>query len=502
MWLIPSNLFHIKMHFRKKSYIYYLLIISLLPFTFKLYGQESNYWYSNYGAGSFLMGGIEVGGVSNNSAVYYNPGALCFIEGEYFEAQADVISADVFKIENGVGEGLPVTFLQMEASPSLFSYTKHGKTIIDYTYAISVLTKNNSNINFNADYEAEGNYMLPNEQIDVFHGSYYYANRVRENWLSGALSFKISEHIGVGISGNLVVRAQDFTRSYSAEVFAKNDTVNVPGEFSKAALVNYSQLFTLRSIGLIFKPAIRVNFDQLKLGLALTTPNISLGLLKNKAQRKEKAILPDINDNILYEANTHNDYSGVYRTPFIIDFGVAYKFSKTEIAGALALFLPVDKYNMIRHNENSRDYINQITPNTEFAYPKMAHKTVLNFGLAVIHQFRDNIYYIGSLRTDFNFFDSDKLDRLADFVPNMAYWDMYHLTSGIVIEGPRTSLAFGLNYGLGLSWNDLQLVNMTTASQDNFLIGDRNSNTSTQFHNFGFIFGLNYTINKMEGLKY
>jgi len=131
----------------------------------------------------------------------------------------------------------------------------------------------------------------------------------------------------------------------------------------------------------------------------------------------------------------------------------------------------------------------------------MAHKSVINFGLAYTRQLRDRLYYAGSFRTDFNYFDNGELNRNEMFVPSMTYWDMYHFTSGLVIEGPRTHLSFGLNYGLGLTSGDPQQVSMSGISQENMLQGELNNNTKTQLHNIAFVFGLHYTINKMDGLK-
>ena len=131
----------------------------------------------------------------------------------------------------------------------------------------------------------------------------------------------------------------------------------------------------------------------------------------------------------------------------------------------------------------------------------MAHKSVINVGIAVTAQITDNFYYAGSLRTDFNFFDDKTLDRQADFVPNMTYWDIYHITSGIILTGPRAELSVGINYGFGFSSGDLQIVNMSNPTQENFLQGELNSNTNTQYANIGFVLGFNYGINRMKGLK-
>jgi hypothetical protein len=99
------------------------------------------------------------------------------------------------------------------------------------------------------------------------------------------------------------------------------------------------------------------------------------------------------------------------------------------------------------------------------------------------------------LRTDFNNFDNSQLNRWKNYVPNMAFWDIYHMSTGLMTTTENFKMAFGLNYGLGLSKNENQIVNMATISQANRLLSDINNNTSTNYHNISIMFGLSYTVN-------
>lgn len=92
------------------------------------------------------------------------------------------------------------------------------------------------------------------------------------------------------------------------------------------------------------------------------------------------------------------------------------------------------------------------------------------------------------------FFDDEALNRAEDFVPNMTYWDLYHITTGIKMSNEKIDLTLGVDYGNGSSENDPQFVNMTTAAQSNFLRGEINNNTSTQYHNISFTIGVKFDI--------
>lgn len=156
---------------------------------------------------------------------------------------------------------------------------------------------------------------------------------------------------------------------------------------------------------------------------------------------------------------------------------------------------------MIKKNDNSVDLDYPTGPTEDYAIPVMAHKSVTNVGLSIRYEIKDWISYIGSFRTDMNFFDEEALDRAEDFVPNITYWDLFHITSGIKMSNKKLDLTIGLDYANGSSEADPQFVSMTSASQANFLRGDIENNTSTQYQNFSFTLGINLNIEKAANSK-
>ncbi len=86
-------------------------------------------------------------------------------------------------------------------------------------------------------------------------------------------------------------------------------------------------------------------------------------------------------------------------------------------------------------------------------------------------------------------------------MPNIAFWDIYHVTSGVVLIGPRANLSLGVDYGFGSSSNNAQFVNMTNANQSNFLRGNSNNSVSANYNNISVTLGFNFNIDKSKGLK-
>ena len=476
----------------KKLFLILFMLVSVLSF-----GQENHYWFHNFGAVSSLKGGIDVGGIRNVSAAYYNPGALAFIDGEYFEGQADVVSVDVLNIENAGGDLVDLEYFTGDISPSMIAYLKRSKKNPRFTYVFGAMTRYNSNLSFIIEHEQLGNYLSPATREDVFQGQLRYDNRIRESWVMGSAAYKITDKIGVGLGAYFFIRTQDYFNSYVASAFPKEDLESPDGLFTKIASTNEEQKFNARVMGFIFKPAINIDLDEFKMGLTLTTPSISLGLLNNYAYRSQSSILPD-EDILLKLSDSHDRFSGVYKTPFSANIGAEYDFGKLLIGFSMEWFAKIDPYEMIKPNDKSESPEYPTAPSEDYAIPMMANKSITNFGFSVKYEIKDWISYIGSFRTDMNYFDDEALNRYDQFVPSFTYWDLIHITSGIKMSNKRLDLTVGLDYANGSSENDPQFVSMTSATQANYLLGDIQNNTSTQYHNFSFTIGINLNIEKEE----
>ncbi|MGI9530582.1 hypothetical protein [Lutimonas sp.] len=476
----------------KRCFVIVLILVSV-----QITGQENHYWFHNFGAISSLKGGIDVGGIRNVAAAYYNPGALAFIDGEYFEGQADVISVDVLNIKNAGGDMVNLDYFTADISPSMVAYLKRSKKNPRLTYVVGAMTRYNSNLSFNLEHEQLGNYLSPETREDIFQGQLSYNNRVRESWVIGSVAYKITERIGLGLGTYFFIRSQDYLSSYAASAFPKDELDNESGQFSSLTSNDEEQKFNARVMGFIFKPAIDIDLDKLKIGVVLTTPSLSLGLLNNYASKTQTGYFPDEN-TIIRTADSHNKYSGVYKTPFSASLGAAYDFGRLIMDFSMEWFAKIDPYEMIKSNDRGESPDFPSVPDEKYAFPLMANKSVTNFGLSARYEIKEWISVLGSFRTDMNFFDDEALSRYEDFVPNFTYWDLYHVTTGIKMSNKRLDLTLGLDYANGSSENDLQFASMTSATQANYLRGDVENTTSTQYHNFSFTIGINLNIEKEE----
>jgi len=70
----------------RKNILFLLLVLTAM----QAYSQDDHYWTQQFGAVSTIMGGAVIAGVRDNTAIYYNPGALGFINHPSLSVDANV----------------------------------------------------------------------------------------------------------------------------------------------------------------------------------------------------------------------------------------------------------------------------------------------------------------------------------------------------------------------------------------------------------------------------
>ena len=102
----------------KKTTFYCSLLIILTQNTF---GQDTHYWTQQYGTRSTLLAGAVIGGVRDNSAIYYNPGALGFIQNKDLSVSANAYQFDRIKMQNGAGKDINLKSNTLQTMPLIIS---------------------------------------------------------------------------------------------------------------------------------------------------------------------------------------------------------------------------------------------------------------------------------------------------------------------------------------------------------------------------------------------
>ena len=96
-----------------------ILISFLILFVISLEAQDRQYWDQAVGGGkTALLGGIAVGGVSDYSATFYNPGALSFLSKKSMSFNFNTYGIKDFSFINGGGPGIDSRYTRVSLYPA------------------------------------------------------------------------------------------------------------------------------------------------------------------------------------------------------------------------------------------------------------------------------------------------------------------------------------------------------------------------------------------------
>ncbi len=146
--------------------------------------QDDHYWAQQYGAVSTLMGGAMAGGVTDNSTVHYNPGALAFFSNPSLSVDANVYKMDKIRISDGAGEGVNLNSAQLSVYPQIIAGMVNLFKNSKFRFSYTVLTRNHGNVLINSRYTnpVSVDPEIPSSQLTSYVGVFDCVNQLNEQW--------------------------------------------------------------------------------------------------------------------------------------------------------------------------------------------------------------------------------------------------------------------------------------------------------------------------------
>jgi hypothetical protein len=459
--------------------IFILVLQGILGFS-----QESNYANYEVGSKSTMLGGAVVAGIDNISSAYYNPGALSFINNSSVSLETSTLFTGGLNIKNGAGRDIDIRSSFFDVIPSLIGGIVKNQKDPSWTFAYAAITVNSSLIEYNVRHFLVADIINSSPGDEFYDGGYDYRNKISENWLGIAVSRKISERFGLGATIFGASFYQDFHRSQLAIV-----TGDVNGTPTTLASTTISQYMRFRSLALIVKLGLNYQHEKHQFGFTITTPKMNIDLFAKGTISSDIQIVDPLNIGAAQSVVFYgDDLSTYHRTPLKLDFGYQIEMPSSQLMFRLSYNTQVKQYAMLSSNEVTVPQVGLVRPSIS-AYD-MANQ-VFNFSVGYRDDVSEGLSVLVGAKTDFNFVDAEFLNQQA-FIPKMSYWDLYHVTGGVIWYNQRAHLTLGADYAFGISKNDLQRVNLSDPVPEELYFGQRTTDTRT-FHNqvyvvFGFMF--------------
>lgn len=491
-----------------------------------LWAQDTHYWTQQFGSKSSLLGGAAVGGVRDNSAIYYNPGAMSLVDSSTVSVSATGYQYESLKLLNGAGQGIDLNSTKTSIIPLIvtgtYKFKKNDRHTLGYTIISKVQTglklsaRNDAELNVLPDYNSDGN--------EEFVAQYNLNTSVSEQWFGGGYSYRFSKHFSVGLTTFVNYRSQTLEKSHVARAIPF-DTSTYYQYVTQLVATNDIQSIEFMNFNLVNKIGFAFDFDRLKFGFTVTTPGTKLyssGSYLRDAQlsntnldendlndylanaETDEEISAAINDfkNGLYSftANDKQDSKTdgmqvTYKTPLSISWGIEYDFRFLKWNTSFEWFDKVSAYNII--NPIEREVLRPKSAkfgytSTEFMSIKESNKSVLNWATAFEIPLTKKFGVITSFRTDYSYAnqpDEDSSERI-----NQTYWDLKHITLGAVYKKEKSDLSVGLTHGFGKTTGP-QYTNLATPYEANALEGDIET-TDIKYNTYALLLGYTYYLSK------
>jgi hypothetical protein len=467
------------------------LAIFFLLFTLAFKGsmllaQESNYANYEVGSKATMLGGAVVAGLDNISTVFYNPGALTFLQNSSVTLETSTLFGGSLLIKNGAGQDIDIKSSFFDVIPSLIGGVIKSKKNPAWTFAYSAITVNTSFIEFNVRNTDFIDVLSTSPGVELYEGIYDYSNKIRENWLGATASTKINENFGIGLSAFGVYFSQDYSFRQAATVSQVMDGI-IANTLAQSSI---ERDLRFRSLGLVLKVGAVYKWANSSLGFTVTTPTMNMDIFaKGDISQTTSLQIPGSG----FPPTTENLYGGklktVRKSPVKLSVGYEREWHEITWSASVTYNSPVKEYVMI-------ESIPQIFTQPPLTKPSIAAydeaRQILNASIGMTKVIREGLSFLGGARTDLNYSRTSFLDG-DRFVPKMSYWNLYHLTGGVVWFNNKARLTLGADYAFGLSKGDLQQVNISDPVEAELLFGKKTTDTQTVHNQIYIVLGFSYS---------
>jgi hypothetical protein len=441
------------MNFKEKAMRLILKSFCTITFLFimlstELPAQENNYWNIQYGTTSTLLGGAVIGSVSDLSATFYNPGAIALFPDVKFILSAQVYQLDNYKIKDGAAEGIDLDYSSIVPSPNFVAFDLAFDFLGDDRLAFSILTRQNSNLEFSARVIDSLEVIESSPGKENFAGGLNAEKKFNDVWGGITYSTQLSKIIGLGFTGYVSYRSQKASSITILQALQSN------GEIASYSNINNYRYNNCRALA---KVGLGLNFKPLTVGITATTP--SLNIFGNGSVGTH-LFVSGIDTN-RFDSNYQDEVSSMFNSSWALGLGGAYNFGKVKLHLSAEWYDAISKFNVL----DTESYISQSSG--EVLTNDLTHEasSVINFGVGLDYFADDSLIFSLSITSDFSAYVENTTTNLAAY----SAWDLIHIAGGSTFSILKSEVTVGLVYSFG---------SQTLENNINITPGDENNSVS------------------------
>jgi hypothetical protein len=379
--------------------------------------QDAHFWTYGYGPVGQLTEGVLVGGVSDLSAVYYNPGALALIAEPAFVFGLTSVELASIDAPDAAGRDLDLDSLVFDIVPSMVA-GRIGSSQGSDRFAFAFLSRHDT------DWDLAFSDTDVSAAPDAAAAFGRARERIVEYWVGGTWSHRLDDGLAFGVSPFLAYRAQRARRALTVESM-------LAGSASALFVADeneYDHVRALARVGLAWRPS------RFELGLAVTTPGIALHGSGRSAFNA--SVAGDVQRPLL-AASSQSGLEASYRAPWSVAGGASWRGARTTVHTTIEWFAGVDPYEILSPDPAPVAGRPETIPLTFGG----ASDSVVNFGAGVEHQLVGRFTLYGGAARNASSWRAES--------ETLATWDLVDVTAGLSVQRGGSRLALGVGYAWG-----------------------------------------------------
>ena len=468
------------------------LFLSLI---FSLAAQDTHYWTQQFGTRSALMSGAVLGGANDNTMIYYNPGAMGFMENTSVSVNANAYRIQAITIENALGDRVDFKSDQLGSVPLLAGgmiNLKNQKFKLGYGFMAPV------DFDFKGIARLDGNFDVINdtespgqEELVAESGI---STKVKELLIVLGGGYRINDHWSVGLSNMFNVRSQNYNRSLSAYVFPNEPLGGLAG----GNLLENIDFYNVRyyaKIGLAYRTG------SWSGGLTFTTPSVNFfgnGTTASNIAIRDLLLVSSTERVSGVATDRQAKLKTKYRSPLSVALGLNYQGDRNGFGVAMEYFGSVSSYSIMEPEPGTFVRPASLAPELQsdlFLNTPVSARPVFNVALAYEYLIDQKWTYYLSARSDMSYFDKDVNDR-GGIKTTISSWDIYHATTGVTLKNEKTSLSLGLLLSTGKD-NDYEQRGSLANPAENNLVTGTVTITDASYFSAGLLLGFTYYFDRV-----
>jgi hypothetical protein len=404
-----------------------------------------------------LLGGSVIGSVSDLSATFYNPGAIALFPDVKFILSAQVYQMDNFTIKDGAAEGKDLDYSSIVPSPNFVAFDLGFDFLGDDRLAFSILTRQNSTLEFSARFIDSLEVIESSPGKESFAGGINTEKKFNDVWGGITYSTKLSNTIGIGITGYVSYRSHKATSITILQALQSN------GDIASYSNINNYRFNNCRTL---LKAGVGLNLNPLTIGLTVTSPSLNIF---GSGSVGTHLFISGIDSN-RFDSNYQEDIKSKFNSSWAAGLGGAYNFGKIKLHLSAEWYDAISKYDAL----DTEPYVSQSSG--EVLTNDLTHeaKSIINYGIGLDYFALDSLIFSLSVTSDFSAYVENTTTNLAPY----SAWDLIHIAGGSTFNIWKTEVTVGAVYSFG-SQTIENNINITP-SDDNNSVGRQSEFKYTQ----------------------